>query len=541
MEKKLNYRHFGSDNFDIIADSYSCMIRRYSSGEFRLHIHAKGQRCPDLILRPDSGFTAEAGAYRLLTQMSSCSEKTDMLELTYGCDDQLETKVRFYPDRLEMDATYTGTEPIKFDEIYLGRGSLLYTDELFTPTHQDEAAAVSHYLRPEEVVTLAPGLMSPPPWCFSAKQSNNRWMGFALEPTQEQLDFYAFFSAPGMGHQYAWKVDYHGASVTRKEYTSPALVFRFDLQDEFALLEEHVKNILATGKLVLPERKIPDWQFGVSACGWRWQHSQKLACTQELYQNYLDTLEEFGLDCDTIIIDDFWGDPNQHGIWKVDETRWPDMRGFVDAQHAKGRHVLLWVCAFSNGLPEEECRGGVHNIESPIWQARLREDARRMLSDEPGCYNADGVKFDFTSAMTPAQEGDQFRGVGFMMERFRLLYDALTAVKPEAMIVCQCLNPYFVPYQTVIRLNDYFAHPIHGLEEMGTRARVAKAVGCGIPIDTDHISFNTFSYEGGYDYYRKMDTFGTVSVYVNREDIEEPEFCAILKEQVDRNLKRKKS
>ena len=118
MENIVTYRHFGSDNFDIIAGSYSCMIRRYSSGEFRLHIHAKGQRCPDLVLRPDAGFTPEAAPYRLLTQMSSCSEKTDMLELTYGCEDKLETAVRFYPDRLEMSATYTGAEPVMLAEAH---------------------------------------------------------------------------------------------------------------------------------------------------------------------------------------------------------------------------------------------------------------------------------------------------------------------------------------------------------------------------------------------------------------------------------------
>lgn len=537
--KNLTYRHFGSDNFDIIADSYSCMIRRHGGKEFALHIHPKGERCPGLILRPDAGFTAQAGAYKLLTQMGACSEETEKLELTYANEDSVETTVGFYADRIEMVATYTGKAPVKFEQLYVGRGSRLYTEEVFTPTHQDEAAAVSHYLRPDETVVLAPGLMSPPPWCFSAKQTNARWMGFALEPTVEEMDFFSFGSHPGADREYAWKIDYSGVAVTRKAYTSPAVVFRFDLEDEFAVLDKHVKTIVETGKLVIPDRKIPRWQYGVSACGWRWQHSKKDACTQELYQNYLDTLEQFGLDCDTMIIDDFWGDPAKHGIWKTDKTRWPDMRGFTDAQHKAGRHVLLWVCAFSNGLPEEECRGGVHNIESPVWQARLREDARRLLSDAPGCYNADGVKFDFTSAMPQATENDKFRGVGFIRERFRLVYEALTAVKPDAMIVCQCMNPYFVPYQTVIRLNDYFALPEHGMEEMGTRAKVAKAIGFGIPVDTDHISFNTFSYKGGYDYYRNMDKFGTVSVYVNRDDIEDPDFCAILKEQVDRNLKRK--
>jgi len=333
MKKLLRFRHFGSDNFDIIGENYRCMIRQYAGGEHRLHIHGKNSRMPDLILRPDAGFSAKAGAYNLLTKMASCSEETELLELTYAAENALETTVHFYPDRVELTAAYTGKEPVKFEELYLGRGSLLYTDEVFVPTNQDEAAAVSHYLHPDEPLVLRPGLMSPPAWCFSAKQKNDGWMGFALEPFEDQLDFYAFCSAPGAGHEYAWKIGYEGCAITRDTYTSPALVFRFDLNDEFSVFEEHVKTIVETGKLTLPDRKIPDWQYGVSACGWRWQHSDRNAATEALYRDYINSLEEAGLDFDTMIIDDFWGETDKHGIWKVDETRWPDIRNFVDEQH----------------------------------------------------------------------------------------------------------------------------------------------------------------------------------------------------------------
>lgn len=541
MNKTLTYRHFGPcEAFDIIADTYTCVIRRHGSGYHALHFYMNGSRLPDLVLKPDAGFTARPGNCKLLTKIGSFSGNVDVLELVYAVDDTMQTTLRLYPDRVEMTASYTGEEEVDFQELYLGRGSLLYTDQVFSLAVQGVQPGICHYQHPDEAIILSPGLMSPPPWCFSARQANGNWMGFALEPWEDELDFVSFCSHPGIGHEYCWIIDYRNSAVPRTEYTSPALVFRFDMPDEFTVFSTHLQTLLETGKVTLPERTIPEWQYGVSACGWRWQHSLRENCTQELYEQYLQQMEKHGLDCDTMIIDDFWGSLSTHGVWKTEETRWPDLRGFIDKQHAEDRHVLLWVCTNAHGLPEDERRGNLHNIESDAWKIRLLEDARRILSDAKGCYNADGIKFDFTAAFPKAVPGDRFRGVGFIRERFRLVYEAVTAVKPDAMVVCQSLNPYFIPYQTVIRLNDYFALPEHGLDEMRIRSNVAKAIGCGLPIDTDHTSFSTLSYQGGYDFYREMDTMGTVSLYINQDDINDPEFCDILKDQIQRNLKRRK-
>lgn len=541
MGKTLTYRHLnGCETFDIVAETYSCVIRRHGSNQHALHFFTKGSRLPDLVLKPDAGFDPQPGKYKLLTHIGSFSGSVDVLELTYEAENSIQTTIRLYPDRVEMEASYTKGETIEFENFYLGRGSLLYTDEIFTPTVLGSHPSICHYYHPDEEVILEPELMSPPPWCFSARQANNHWMGFALEPWEDQLDFRSFGSSPGTGREYCWKINYSYSAVPRTEYTTPALVFRFDMPDEFSVLNAHLQTLLETGKVKLPERTIPEWQYGVSACGWRWQHSQRENCNQALYEQYLQQMEQYGLDCDTMIIDDFWGSLDTHGVWVSDETRWPDLRGFIDNQHAEDRHILLWICTIANGLPANECRDGMHNIESDAWKERLREDARRMLSDEEGCYNADGIKLDFTLWYPKAVPGDRFRGVGYIRERFRLIYEAFTAVKPDAMIVCQSTNPYFIPYQTVIRLNDFFALPEHGLEEMRIRSNVAKAIGCGLPIDTDHTSFSTLSYKGGYDFYREMDTMGTVSLYINEEDIKDPEFCDILKDQINRNLKRRK-
>lgn len=183
----------------------------------------------------------------------------------------------------------------------------------------------------------------------------------------------------------------------------------------------------------------------------------------------------------------------------------------------------------------------MQNLDSPAWRQRLRDDAHRMLSADPGCYNADGIKYDFT-ALLPQKPGCcSVCGVGYLRERFRLVYEAMTAVKPEALILCQSVNPYFTPWQSMIRLNDFTALPCHGLEEMRIRSRIAQASGYGLPVDPDHVSFGAFSYRGGYDFFREMESLGIVSLYLNREDLADPEFREILRALVRRNLLRHRS
>ncbi len=156
-----------------------------------------------------------------------------------------------------------------------------------------------------------------------------------------------------------------------------------------------------------------------------------------------------------------------------------------------------------------------------------------MLSADPGCYNADGVKFDFTSSYVGDCRGRGLRnvGCGFIRERFRVLSEAFLAVKPEAILDFQCTNPYFTHTLTMLRLNDYFGVPEHGLAEMRLRAPIARLCAPGALIDTDHISFSEFSYEGGLDFFRKCTEFGVPSLYLGPSDVRNGALLEILNER----------
>lgn len=524
----------GHGTLDLVSDTYTCLIKKRGGP---LHIFAKGSKTADLIFRPDAGFSENMGEFTPEFEDNLSHGNGDKLDLSYICEDGVKVTVSFYDDRIEVKADRNGEEKLP-DTFYIGRGSMLYTNQIFSPSQPDFHIPIGHYLRPEEEVDLSPGLMTPAPWCFSAQNDNLKWMGFSLEPWEDELNFVGFASAPGVGRNFAWKIIYNGCMPAVKKLSFPTFVMRFGMKDEFEVFKRHTEHLLKCGKVQKPE-KIYGWHRGVSACGWHWQNKIGTAPTQELYEKNIAMLEENGIDYDILIIDDFWGEAKEHGIWKACE-RWQDLRGFIDARHAEGRKVLLWACTYADGIPkEEQTSDRLHNIDSEKWQQRLREDAHRMLSSDEGCYNADGIKFDFTALYPTTPECSHY-GVGYILERYRMVAEAMREVKPDAMLLNQSTNPYFMKYQSAIRLNDFTALPCHGLEEMQIRSKVAHAVGMGLPVDSDHISCGTISYEGGEDFFREMESVGEISLYLNEDDLKDPEFVEIVKEISRRRVLRNK-
>ncbi len=525
----MKWLYFGGHGtLDLVAETYTCLIKKRGGP---LLFYANGSKTADLIFRPDAGFSAETGEFVPEAGMKNVCGSGEF-ELAYNSGD-VRVVVKFFEDRVEVKADYEGGEVLP-DTFYIGRGSLIYTDRVFTPSQPDFNLPIAHYLRPEEAVDLSPGLMTPAPWCFSARQEDGKWIGFSLEPDADELDFAGFGSAPGVGREMAFRVIYGGCRPACGKLSVPPLVMRFGLSDEFEVFARHTGHLLERGKIEKPERYF-DWHRGVSVCGWRWQQGTKP--TEELYERNVAMFDEKGIDFDILIIDDFWGDSDEHGVWKACE-RWKNLRGFIDRRHAEGRKVLLWVCTHADGLPDDEKVGRLHDIDSDAWKERLKADAHRMLSPDEGCYDADGIKFDFT-ALYPRTPDCSRYGVGYILERYRLVAEAMRAVKPDAMLLNQSINPYFVKYQSALRLNDFTALPCHGLEEMRIRGKIAKAVGMGLPVDSDHVACSLVEYDGGLDFFREMESVGDISIYANERDLELPGLAETLRDLSKRHCLRK--
>ncbi len=536
MERVKIFYYKGHGSLDLVTDTYHCIIRK--RGDV-LRIYSKDSKYAQLILCPDSGFSEGLGKWELCNEPQVTYKEANSFSLTYNCEDGVISTVTFYNDRIEMKAVRTGKESVIPDKFYIGRGSKLFSDRIFTPSWPDCTLPIGHYMHRCEEVQLSPGLMSPAPWCFSCENEDGSWTGFSLEPTHEELDFLYFGSHSGVNNEYCWEVGYNGCRPACTDLSVPTLTFRFSLKDEFEVFCKHTQHLLDMGLTTLPD-KTPEWHRGVSACGWRWQCGKMSLCTQELYQDNIKLFENCGLDCDIVIIDDFWGNMKTHGLWEVNTENWKDLRGFIDRQHNEGRHVLLWVSTLTEGLSDEEkTSNGMHNLDSEKYRERLKQYAYKMLSSDDGCYNADGIKFDFT-ALLPNKPDCSHYGVGYILERFKMVYNAMKQVKPDAMILNQSANPYFTPYQSAIRLNDYTAQPMFGLEEMEIRSKIAKAVGMGLPIDPDHTACTFTDYADSHDFYKNMEKLGCVSLYINEEDLKDTELLEILKGLVQRNLLRGK-
>ena len=460
-------------------------------------------------------------------------KEAEELHLLFPSDCGAELHIVFHGDRIEA----FGKNVFARESVTICPGSRLDADIVFNPS---VVALPEHYFSVREAQRTLNAFSSPPPWFLAYRQKDGLWASSALEPYPGHLDFLDLESSPGPDGTIGWKVNLGVPSDKPGAVDTPPLALRFGAESEYAALQAHADCVLASGKAVRPVREFQEWQKGILACGWRYQVKlpRQEQCTQQLYQDFMAMMERNGIDFDTLIVDDFWGE--QRGIWEVSTAKWPDMRGFVDRLHSQGRHILLWICIVPAGLPEEEQCDGSFNICSEAYRRRLEKCMRHMLSSEPGCLNVDGFKFDFTAQLPGKYPPGAPRNMQFLYERFKLVTDAARAVKPDCLLDYQCCNPYFAHLHNMLRLNDYFALPENGFQEMRIRAKVAKIASYGALIDTDHVSYNNFPFDGGMDFFRNIGDYGCVSLYLQEPDMANRELVQIVSGYKDKYLKRKK-
>lgn len=368
--------------------------------------------------------------------------------------------------------------------------------------------------RPERMT----GIFTPPP-LFLAFHQGETWTGIGIGTRPGEYQFPALEYS---GSRYAgasFFVDYQGYRALDSEFASPAVAFTFGL-DPLAALQSYTAWLDERGFSTRPDGKDILWHHLPIFCGWAEQTIESIPfgiapntmATQANYEKWIAILEQRGLPFGTVVIDDKW--QKGYGSFEVDEAKWPDMKGFVAAQHAKGRHVLLWVpLAETDGLPPELCvmaqgKCVTADVGKPEYEAFLRSRIRHLVAK----IGVDGFKEDWVG--TPAVPGLPLTGPATGIEfvrRFQwILWSEAHAAKPDAMVETQTVNALFRESSDLTRLNDIWYATRNVPEVLRMRARIAHISGWPV-VDTDNASSTTL--RDWWSYMQAQPSIGIPALY----------------------------
>jgi hypothetical protein len=321
-------------------------------------------------------------------------------------------------------------------------------------------------------------------------------VGISLVAPVEELRFPELVYEGGDG-AFSLRMEYDGHTAVDGTFDAPALVLTPGVSDPYDGLRAH-RALFSS-----PETRVrPSWWTEPIFCGWGAQCARAIEtgerapalATQDEYDAYLAALENEGVVPGTVVIDDKW--QSTYGRNEPDESKWPDLRGWIADRHGRGQKVLLWWKAWDpEGLPPELCiRNGDGEpvaMDPEAARSELRGMLQRMLGRDG--LDADGLKIDFT-ARTPSGAGlttsSGSWGIALLRELLRIVYTAAKEAKPDALIVTHTPHPSFVDVTDMIRLNDMIrigdgTAPQSVVPQMRHRAAVVHAVCPELLVDTD--------------------------------------------------------
>jgi hypothetical protein len=304
-------------------------------------------------------------------------------------------------------------------------------------------------------------------------------------------------------------------------------------EDVFESVANYTNLLVREGKVKPKTREqMQDWWFGPMWCSWGDQHfvldsdigistayvAEERAkavdrITPELLDRVVNVIEENELPIRTLILDDRWY--TKQGDMVADTKKFPNMRATVDRLHSKGFKVICWAslyqfekdCEIFKNHPEwflifQYCRNP-HNTDTNIIFIDYSDEnvqreyvnglLTRLLSDKEGCYNFDGIKFDWPFLCPhdyPFSNRDWVGKEKTIYNCQKVLYDAAKAIKSDSLIIGVSPHPFFNDTQDIIRTYDVSTYDIRIHLD---RAKYVRAIAPGmVPAMDEHVYYQNF-------------------------------------------------
>lgn len=419
----------------------------------------------------------------------------------------------------------------------------------------------NHYYTMAEEGKIRIHLMTPPPFCFPFMTEDRDvffGLGLVAKPGEHNFDGFSYKNTAG---RFILSTDIMCAKNIDGSWETPA-VLGCPGKDEWDVLgkyaEYYYENICDR-----QSSHKEKWWRGPLFCGWGEQailagkYGTDIygAASQMAYTEMSRHLDKLGLCPSAIIIDDKW--QRKYGESLPDEDKWPDMRGFTDDQHKKGRKVVLWFkCWNPEGLDDDECiklygLPVAADPTNPKYINRIENTIYKLLSSDEGCYNCDGFKIDFADCFPKNADIKTYEkeigGTELVHRLIKLIRSSAKKVKSDALINCSGCHPYMADVTDEVRLHDYDDRLRSIRTYMSFRAKLYSIMLPDSLVDTDFPSFaghrDTMEYIrlaprlGVPDIYRISDTEQCVFTNEDRTEIKEiwDEYIKNLKSPSGRN------
>lgn len=368
-----------------------------------------------------------------------------------------------------------------------------------------------------------PALVLDGAWC----------LGLAARPGQATFTHLDYAVGDGWG----LVLHFDGHTRVEGEWTSPAIRIAACASAEDGL-RGFVASLRASGCVPRRGSQPPAWIHRPFLCTWGqqtvWAHhaergaappvgspvtpgangfASQAGCTE-----VVRLAEAAGLPFGVLTIDAGWSACQTIPV--PDPRLWSDLKGFIAAQHAGGRKVLLWLAAWNPiGLDPELCMPHDPGLRdccdptNPAFRARLAAAVAHCIA--PSGLDADGFKLDYT--------GDMPRGAGYrpvwpglwgqelLRDYLALIHTAMKTVKPDSVLQTHCASPYFADLTECLRLNDIFGPRADVRAMMDFRARMAAIANPEAAIDSDCDPFS--DREAWLGYLRHQVGLGAPSIH----------------------------